>query len=274
MDPVAHHLRVETPPARLEHVLQSFVRPVIAEVGTAFFARYQNEALLFVQGDEDWTQGPLRDAIEAHLRPLRETGAVVAETVAAYRPEVERYGGIEGMRIAETIFQIDSLPCLDLLADESAGRVARSRREVSLLLTERLLDLFGFDRQRRIAFHRSAYAWALEQGRWDADSLRLLEARYAEVRQGLAELAGASPQDAFGGREPARRAAEWSEATRPWIDALLAAHAAGRIAKELHALAWSYAHLQCNRLGIPADAEAILRFFMQRLHEDGLGKVA
>ena len=68
--------------------------------------------------------------------------------------------------------------------------------------------------------------------------------------------------------------AAWTEATRPWIERLRAAHAAGAIGEELGSLAWSYAHMQCNRLGIDGDAEAILRYFLQRAHEDGLGTAA
>jgi thiopeptide-type bacteriocin biosynthesis protein len=220
-------------------------------VRATYFGRYQHEALLFVDAEDPW--------IEHHLRPLQ--GRVVG-----YAPELERYGGAEGLRLTEQVFQADSLPCLDLLAAESRGALASSRREVSLLLTERLLDLFGFDRAQRIDFHRSAYAWALEQGRWNGDDLHLLESRYASLRDGLAALLHAPPQESIVER--------WSAATRPCVEALCRAHAEGRIQQVLPALAWSCAHLQCNRLGIDGDAEAILRFFMQRLHEDGLGKVA
>jgi hypothetical protein len=47
--------------------------------------------------------------------------------------------------------------------------------------------------------------------------------------------------------------------------------AAGRIQQDPIYLAWSYAHMNCNRLGIDVTPEALLRYFMQRLLEDGGG---
>jgi len=226
-------------------VLQTRIRPLIVDlsarqgVRSVYFARYQLEALLFVDADAD----------------LDLPGRRVP-----FLPELARYGGAEGFRIAEGVFQADSLPCLELLAASS-----RSLRETSLLLTERLLDLLHFDRQRRISFYRAGYAWALDQGRWDQDDLRLLEERYAALRDGLAALLHAASPEEF---------ASWTGATRPWIEELCAAHAAGNVHQDLGSLAWSYAHMQCNRLGIDGDAEAILRYLMQRVHEDGLGTAA
>jgi len=231
-------------------LLQTTIRPRIVDLSarpgirSVYFARYQQEALLFVDAD---APGDL---------PGRQV---------PYVPELARYGGEEGFRIAEGIFQADSLPCLDLLAAAAGGTLPRSLRETSLLLTERLLDLLRFDRARRIAFYRFAYSWALDQGRWDEEDLRLLEARYATLRDGLADLLRSHAPSEF---------ADWTEATRPWIERLSTAHAAGEIDEDLGRLAWSYAHMQCNRLGIDGDAEAILRYFLQRVHEDALGTVA
>jgi hypothetical protein len=39
-------------------------------------------------------------------------------------------------------------------------------------------------------------------------------------------------------------------------------------------LAWSLMHMHCNRLGIDAVAEAILRYYMYRLHQDAGAPVA
>jgi len=226
------------------------MRPLLVDlsarpgVRSVYFARYQQEALLFV------------DADAALDLPGKRVPFV---------PELARYGGAEGFRIAEGIFAADSLPCLDLLAAARAGTLTRALREVSLLLTERLLDLLAFDRGRRISFYRASYAWALDQGRWDDDDLRLLETRYASLREGLAELLQSAQEEEF-------RA--WMDVTRPWIERLRAAHATGQVAQDLGSLAWSFAHMQCNRLGIDGDAEAILRYFLQRVHEDGLGAPA
>ncbi|HET9300795.1 MAG TPA: thiopeptide-type bacteriocin biosynthesis protein [Candidatus Polarisedimenticolaceae bacterium] len=244
-----HQWRLLAPPGGLEELLQTRIRPLLVDlsarpdVGAVYFARYQQEALLFVNCDA-----------ELDLPGKR----------VPFVPELARYGGEEGFRIAEGIFEADSLPSLDLLEARLAGK-GRPLRESSVLLTERLLDLLAFDRNRRIAFYRASYAWALDQGRWDEGDLRLLDARYRGLREGLAELLHSSDHE---------ECATWTRRTRPWVERLRAAHGAGGIDQDLGSLAWSYAHMQCNRLGIDGDAEAILRYFMQRVHEDGLGILA
>jgi hypothetical protein len=50
------------------------------------------------------------------------------------------------------------------------------------------------------------------------------------------------------------------------IERLLEAHSAGRIERDPVNLAWSLTHMHCNRLGIDAMPEAILRYFMHRLY--------
>jgi len=177
------------------------------------------------------------------------------------------------MRLTERIYHHDTLACLDLMEAEARGEASRSRREYSLLMVERLLDLMRFDRERRIAFYERGYRWALEEAAWGPADLPVLEARYEKLRPGLVDLlrGEASRSDAgpWGGAEPARIAAKCLEATAPLIDEALAAHAAGRISQDPLELAWSWAHLHCNRLGVVAVSEAVLRFFMHRLHRDG-----
>ena len=70
--------------------------------------------------------------LEAALAPLRERGDVVAVEAGPYFPETARYGGPEGLAVAEAVFQADSELVLALLAAESEGRwiptaIARER---------------------------------------------------------------------------------------------------------------------------------------------------
>ncbi|HKQ61648.1 MAG TPA: thiopeptide-type bacteriocin biosynthesis protein [Candidatus Polarisedimenticolaceae bacterium] len=269
----SYHIRVRTPEGRLEEALSALVTPVLHEVGSlagvdaAYFARYLREALLFVQGEAGSLAETAR-IVERHLEPLLRDGIVEGSVQPEYHREIERYGGTTGMFLAERIFHEDSIACLALLEAERRGECARTRREFELVLAERLLDLLGFDRARRIACYRYGYAWALDQRRWEEADLQLLEQRFQALRPGLAALLR-EPLDA----EPGRIAEAWIERTRPLIARLLEAHAAGEVRQDLIPLAWSYSHMQCNRLGITGDAEAILRFFMQRLHEEGEGGV-
>ncbi len=273
---------LHAPRERHEDLLRELVAPVVRAISSSpdldslFFVRYDEpdwQLRFRVLGRPAWVDGPVRGLIEHGLPPLRERGLVESWEFASYQREYERYGGEEGMRLCERIFLHDSLAVLELLDAERRGLLSRSRREYSLAFAERFLDLLGFDRARRIAFYRRGYAWAFDgDGGWRADDLQLLEKRYQGLREGLLALLAAGRRgdlaECFGGAEPARIATGCLEALRPVVEELLAAHAASRIRQDLVHLAWSLTHMHCNRLGLEPGAEAILRFYMCRLHED------
>jgi thiopeptide-type bacteriocin biosynthesis protein len=264
-----------------ERILANFVTPVARdlrrapELDSLFFARYNVPSWQIrfrVLGRPEWIEGPVRERIE---RDLAAVEGVERIEFAQYDRETERYGGDEGMALAEKLFLHDSLACLDLMEAERQGLLAKTRREWSLLMTERLLDLLGFDRERRLAFYATGYRWTSEMGTWKEEELETVEKRYQELKPGLQDLftgeQSRHPELLWGGEEPLRIAERYLEASRPVIEAILKGHAAGRIHQDLTELAWSYTHMHCNRLGIDPTPEALLRYFMHRLVEDGGG---
>jgi len=267
-----------------ERILADFVTPIAnairdaPELDSLFFARYNVpswQVRFRILGRPGWVSGPVFERVDSDLVPLRVSGAVDGVEYAEYDREVERYGGDEGMALAEKLFLHDSLACLDLMAAERQGLLGKTRREFSLLMTERLLDLLGFDREQRLSFYAFGHRWAHEMSTWKEAELATIEAKYQALKPGLQDLfTGEQSTDEealWGGEEPARIAACWQEASRPIAQAIREAHAAGRIQQDLGYLAWSYAHMSCNRLGIDPTPEALLRYFMNRLIEDGGG---
>jgi thiopeptide-type bacteriocin biosynthesis protein len=265
-----------------ETLLREFVIPVVREIrgrselDCIFFARYSvpDWQLRFrVLGRRSWIEEAVRPRIDEALRPVRAAGLVGDVEFATYQREWDRYGGEVGMRLAEQIFFQDSLACLALIDAESRGGLAKTRREYSLLYVERFLDLMGFDREARIAYYAFAHSWPKDDGTWNEDDLRALDEKFRALEPGLLDLfRGGQSRDAaaqWGGEEPARIAADGLAASRPIVEELRSQHRAGRIGQELVHLAWSYTHMHCNRLGIDAMPEAILRYFMWRLHTGG-----
>jgi thiopeptide-type bacteriocin biosynthesis protein len=265
-----------------ETLLREFVTPVVREIrgrselDCIFFARYSvpDWQLRFrVLGRGPWIAEVVKPRIEEALRPVRAAGLVNDVEFATYQREWDRYGGELGMRLAEQIFFQDSLCCLELIDAESRGGLAKTRREYSLLYVERFLDLMGFDREARIAYYAFAHSWPIDDGTWNDDDLRALDEKFRALEPDLVELLrGDQSRDAaaqWGGEEPARIAADGLAASRPIVEELRSQHRAGRIGQELVHLAWSYTHMHCNRLGIDAMPEAILRYFMWRLHTGG-----
>jgi len=262
-----------------EALLTEFVIPIVREIRSApeldclFFARYSEpdwQLRFRVLGRSDWISGPVKARIDAALPPMRAAGLVADVEFASYAREWERYGGTRGMYLAEQLFLHDSLACLDLIAAEGRGGLAKTRREYSLLFVERFLDLAGFDRDTRIAYYEFAHSWPIRDGVWNADDLAALDAKFASLAPGLVDLlrGGQSrdPVAQWGGVEPARIAESCLAASRPVLAELKTLHRTGDVKQDLVNLVWSYTHMHCNRLGIDAMPEAILRYFMWRLY--------
>lgn len=280
-EPLCLFALVHAPREVHEEILQELVTPVARELREAeeldslFFARYNTpdwQLRFRILGRPGWIRGPVRELVERRLAPLRESGRVEGVEFATYDREIERYGGELGMRMAERLFLYDTLACLDLLEVERRGELAKTRREFSLVMTDRLLDLLRFDRAARLEFYSYGYRWALELGTWTEPDLALLDERYQGLREGLSDLfVGEQSGDEdllWGGKEAAGIARRCLEQSLPVAERLLATHSEGRIGQSLVYLAWSYAHMHANRLGIDPGPEAILRYFMHRLVQD------
>ena len=242
------------------------------ELDSIFFVRYSEPVWQLryrILGEPEWIERRVRPLLDATLPVLVQRGLANRWEYASYDREVARYGGEEGMRLAEKIFFHDSVFCLDFLEAERRGLTQKSRREMSLLYADRLLDLMGFTREQRLAFYAHGYRWALDMQAWGDEEMQLLDARYQELKGGLYELLMGSQRDdpfvAWGGEETARAAQQAFAALEGATEQLRDANAAGRILQEIVYLVWCYTHMQCNRMGISPSGEAILRYFVHRL---------
>jgi thiopeptide-type bacteriocin biosynthesis protein len=262
-------------------VVRDFVTPLVREIRgrpelvSLFFVRMSEptwQVRFRVVGDPEWIGGPYREAAEQAAAPLREAGVITELEATHYEREVERYGGEEGMALAEELYTHDTWACLEWLALERRGELGRQRREIALLLGELYADHLGLAGEPRRRFYQNGYRWTRDMGTWDDADFARLDQRYEALRPGLAELlAGATRRDPaalWGGEASARVAAELTAAAGPVLERIRQAHAAGRLRQDLAYLGWSYTHLASNRLGLPPAPEAILRYLMQRFHDD------
>jgi thiopeptide-type bacteriocin biosynthesis protein len=272
------------PHEKHERILTDLVTPIVRDVRDApeldslFFARYNVpswQVRFRILGEPAWVSGPVRERVEREVEPVSSVSVIEGVEYSRYERELPRYGGEEGMALAEQMFFHDSLACLDLMEAERNGQLMKTRREISLLMSERLLDLLRFDRAQRLAFYTYGHRWTREMGTWNEDDLGIIDRKYEDLQAGLQELftgeQSRDPELLWGGEVPAGIALRWIEAIQPVADAIREGLAAGRIQQDPIYLAWSYAHMNCNRLGIDVTPEALLRYFMQRLLEDGGG---
>jgi lantibiotic biosynthesis protein len=272
---------IEAPHDRHDRLLRGMIAPVVRDLrdhpdlDSLFVVRFADpewQLRLRILGRPDWIEQEARPRLETRLDAFRAAGEIGGVVYGEYVREWDRYGGPEGMRLAERIFFHDSLACLDRLDAEANGACARSRREWSLAFIEDMIDLIGLDAEARIDFYRDAHAWAFREGLFEEQDRGTLEKRYESVRPGLETLVSARRRgdlvSVYGGVVPAAIARECLERMKPVFDELLRFHATGAIRELPSHLAWSYAHLHCNRLGLDLPAEAILRYLMFRFYED------
>jgi thiopeptide-type bacteriocin biosynthesis protein len=266
------------PRERQEDVLDRLIRPVAAEIkghpdlDSLFFVRFSEprwQLRFRVLGRTSWVKGPLRDLVERRVRELTASGDIESHEFGEYDREYDRYGGNLGMALAERLFHLDSLACLEIVRIDRAGLLKRSRREFAMALVDSFLDLARFTAEDRLEFYKFGYAWAIEWKAWGPEDLDTLERRFQKLHAGMEKLffglKALDPAQFYGGPEAAQVAADFLERARPAVDEILHEHRAGRIEQSLVYLFWSYAHMMTNRLGVEATPEAILRFFMFRL---------
>jgi thiopeptide-type bacteriocin biosynthesis protein len=263
------------PHERIEGLLLDVFAPIARELrdhpdlDSLFFVRFSEprwQLRFRVLGRPEWVQGPVRERIHASLDELKTRGEVESYEFHRYDRELERYGGEEGMALAERLFGYDSMAAIELCDAERRGLTRTSRREIALLIADRLADLSGLDRSQRLAYYRHGYAWALETGDWGEADLALLESRFQNLLPGLDRLFDVDLSDVerWGGEAPAAIVGNFLERAEPLVRSIREAHDAGRIPQDLIYLVWSYAHMFTNRMGIESTAEAILRYFMHR----------
>ena len=208
-----------------------------------------------------------RGPVERRLEDLRQRGLSTGGEITAYAPELDPHGGPEGARLAEQFHHHDAQACLAFLRLEAEGRLGRTRRELSLLLTERFLDLLAFTPGERVAFYAFCYSWAVELGTWTEAERLILDAKYASLGDDLhALLREPSSPELWGGEEAMEVARGLLERLRPLAVELRRGMADGRIARDPITLTWYLTHLHANRLQIEAYGEAVLRYLMHRYH--------
>jgi len=267
------------PRERIEALLLDEFFPLVREIrdhpdlDSLFFVRYSEprwQLRFRIFGRPEWVKETLRPRLAERLAALESTGVIEGHSFHRYERELERYGGEEGMDLAERLFFLDSLAAIELCDAERRGEMKKSRREVALLVADRLADLAGFDEAARLRYYRHGYSWALDTGAWTAADMEILERRFLSLKPGLEQLLAtpAGDDSRWGGEAVAAIVNRFFEQAAPVMQSIQDAHAAGRIEQDLVYLVWSYAHMFTNRLGIESTPEAILRFFMHRLLEE------
>jgi thiopeptide-type bacteriocin biosynthesis protein len=273
------YAKLYTGPATADQVLAAVVRPVTDAAlrsGAAdgwFFIRY---------GDPDWhirlrlhgEPGRLWDevwpALRAAVDPLLDDGRVWRLQLDTYEREVERYGGAEGIALAEWLFQADSeavLEIVELYPEDARGDV---RWRLALYGMDRWLADLGLNPNERRDILGQLRASFAAEFRADGNLRGQLGERYRKERPTLERLLAMESADADAMLAPGlaalrRRSKRWAPVTR----AIHEAAAAGRLSLTQTGLVPGALHMHANRLLRSAQRaqELVLYDFLGRLYE-------
>ncbi len=214
--------------------------------------------------------------IHEAFHPLLASGKLWRIEFDTYQREVERYGGLDGMAVAEDIFFADSNAVLDILAELAGDEGLDIRWRIGLMGIDRLLSDFGFDEKTKsemIARWRTRMQSEFET---DMAAKRQLAERFRNQRSKLMPLLDESAQGiaqwSFARRAFERRSACNMEAVRR----LRSLAARGELSVDLPDLVASYSHMHINRLiraSQPAH-ELVFYDFLSTLYDGRLARKA
>jgi thiopeptide-type bacteriocin biosynthesis protein len=189
--------------------------------------------------------------------------------VDTYHREIERYGGKEGMSVAEDVFTADSIAVLEILKNLEGDNGLELRWKAALIGIDRLFTDLGFDlnmkcslcTQLRDSYHK-------EMG-FDVRTKQHIGDKFRAQRSDLKSLFD-DIQGSTSGEPPFidrafRRRSQSIVRAKVRLDEL---SARGHLFTTLTELAASYAHMHVNRMvrSLGRSYEAVLYDFLVRLY--------
>jgi thiopeptide-type bacteriocin biosynthesis protein len=260
-------------PATLDRVLRDVVAPIVEQLRAEsdewgwFFIRYGDpdwHLRVRFHGDPSWLNSAVQSRLELAAAEAIAYGTVWKLQIDTYDREIERYGGPDGILLAERIFHADSDAVLALMPLALGDSGADRRWRHALLGMDQLLDALGFAHDGKLAVVRAVRtAFGREFGVETAFEKQLGD-RYRRERLSLeALLAGTIEPDAWAILRT--RSAQIA----PIGDELRRLGGEGRLSTPLEDLAQSYLHMHANRMlrSSAREQELILYDFLQRLYE-------
>lgn len=277
------YIKLYTGTATADRVLRDEIKSLVAKVFESgaidcwFFIRYSDPDFhlrLRLHGIPARLHGEVQLALNVAFAKLLNGGELQRVQLDTYEREVERYGGTEGIQLAERFFQIDSdavLEILEMLEPGDAG--ADERWRLTLCGMDVLLDDFGLDINAKLALMKNVRSAFTREFHVDKE-LGGLSEQFRKERKSLETLLDSEQIENHPlapGVEVFRRR---TEKLKPIIAELKSLEAAGGLSVSLEELSLSYIHMHANRLLRSAhrQQELVLYDFLVRLYESRLAR--
>jgi thiopeptide-type bacteriocin biosynthesis protein len=272
------YAKLYTGPAMLDQVLRDVVQPVVESLmhaGAAhrwFFIRYGDpdwHLRLRFHGEPSRLHHEVLPVLQAATTPLLADGRLWRLQLDTYEREVERYGGPEGIELAEQIFQADSEAVLKLAEFFTSDARGDLRWRLAFRGMDLLLADLEFDLGTRRSVIRAARDLFAKEFALDTTFKHQLAAKYRKERTSLEAYFRSQPGEIDSDDPCADILRQRSASLRQVLQELKSRADVGRLSLPLTALAPSFLHMHANRLLRSAHRaqELVLYDFLARWYE-------
>ena len=264
----------------LQQTIAPFVRGVLAS-GAAdqwFFIRYADpdaHLRLRFHGSPERLHQEILPSLQKILAPLIAEENLRSWQLDTYHREVERYGGPEGLLLAERLFQVDSETVLEILPLFNFGDEGLEERwQLALVGVDFLLNDFGYNLSAKSNLVDGARAGLANRFRNGHDLKNGLSEKFRRERSGLEELLGSTqdPENSLviGLKVLERR----SERLVGLIKEFTGAVETGQLQGSLDNVVASVLHMSVNRLlrSMQPEQEFVIYDFLDRLYRSRVAR--
>lgn len=235
-----------------------------------FFIRYADpEAHLRLRfaGEPARLLTGILPCLTAWSQSLTEAGLIRKMVIDSYEREIERYGGLDGMALAERIFAIDSVAIADILALRLRRALDLTPIDIAILTIDDLLKNLGGTVPERLLVYRAGRQW---EATTSEHRTARLQKKFHSYRTTAQRLIGDRTwlQEQAGGAALQAILLQRAIALHAIGEDLRSLIAQGALARDRTTLFVSYAHMHCNRLlGLNRALENETLYYLERTLE-------
>ena len=275
--------KIYASPSQVDRLLLQHIRPLVANVlasGAAdgwFFIRYGDprwHLRLRFHGDPRRLAAEVLPQLRASLQEPEQRGELWRVQLDTYERELERYGGPEGLGIAERLFQYDSELVLELLASISDRLNTELRWHLGLTTVDQLLQALNFDlSMRRLIVNDLGKGQEKNLGVRPSIKKQLSD-KFRNERQTVERLLMTGSEHAMLPAPATQAVKRFAEKATNLAAQLRSAQQAAGLTRSIEELAGSYVHMHLNRLFRSAAnaQEMVLYDFLGRAYDSMLAR--
>jgi len=271
------YVKLYTGTATADRLLRTALSDVVRQLTASgivdrwFFIRYKDpdhHLRLRLHGDPARLEAEAWPALRKACATLLDDGSVWRLQLDTYERELERYGGSEGIELAEELFAADSDAALELIKAYAGDQGADLRWRMTLKGLDVMLDDLGLELETKLLVAqrlRERFASEFAVDKRFEEQLGLRFRRERKVLEILLATTDAATGPLKPGLEAFRRR---SARLRPLGNWLRRAWQEGRMTVPPEVIAESLLHLHVNRLltGDQRAQELVLYDFLERLY--------